>query len=289
MQHESHLNHHLHNSSDFLKNLNIDDLGLSDLFIIPSTYDRSAVGNTCEDVDLESWENAELTEQPNGIKINLIKAQELARNELLKLSESSVLEDKLKLVFGDSFDSELALQILEKFAHQDFSELAGIELVDKDAIAGGEGAFVSAIEIIYLSNQFLEANLENSQAIGHVLIEELEHYLDDRVNSDEIVSLFPTSYLAIDSKISFNSYISPTIIDAHFDGDLHIDLYKEDNFITTLFKLDPFKDNQAISLKDLEPILSELSQEGDYSLKVSIISPDGTTKVLGSVDKLLQN
>jgi hypothetical protein len=174
-------------SIDFLGNLKIADLGLerSDLFkdfrqtrhlLVDSIYDK---------IDLNSWDNIDVGDIRELTTIYLMTAKIIAKTELTAFANDSALNDRLKLIFGNSYNTELADRILEKFAREDFSELPKIETVDAEAIAGANGAFADATNSIYLSNQFIEANFTRPEVIAEVLLEEVGHYLDSQINRED--------------------------------------------------------------------------------------------------------
>jgi hypothetical protein len=174
-------------SSDILGNLKIADLGFerSDLLgdfrqarhpLVDSIYDK---------IDLNSWDNIDLDDTRELTAIYLMTAKIIAKTELTAFANDSALNDRLKLIFGDSYNTELAERIFEKFSQEDFSSLPKIETVDAEAIAGANGAFADATNSIYLSNQFIEANFTHPEIIAEVLLEEVGHYLDSQINRED--------------------------------------------------------------------------------------------------------
>jgi hypothetical protein len=174
-------------SIDLLGNLKIADLGLegSDLLkdfrparhlLVDSIYDK---------IDFDSWDNIDLGDTRELSTIYLMTAKIIAKTELTAFANDSALNDRLKFIFGDSYNTELAERIFEKFSQEDFSSLPKIETVDAEAIAGANGAFADATNSIYLSNQFIEANFTHPEVIAEVLLEEVGHYLDSQINRED--------------------------------------------------------------------------------------------------------
>jgi hypothetical protein len=296
-------------SIDLLGNIKITDSGLqkSDLLRDFTQTRHSLIDNFYDTIDFSSWENTVVSDIRELTTIYLMTAKIIAKSELTAFAHDSALNDRLKLIFGDSYNTELADLILEKFGREDFNELPNIETVDAEAIAGANGAFADTTNSIYLSNQFIEANYTNPEVIAEVLLKEVGHYLDSQVNREdaprdegEIFSLLvgnkaieesnlqedrkntiehsndlgdatfsidPEGYL----ELSKDNFSSDSLWQNNIQGDFKVDLYKDNRFITTLLNPDPYRDNQIISLKDLEPIISELSKDADYSLKVSLV------------------
>jgi VCBS repeat-containing protein len=91
----------------------------------------------------------------------------------------------MQLAFGDSFNAGVALGLAEDWAKGDFSNLPKFEIHSKDEINGANGAFAAATNTIYLSREFLRQNANNLEAVTSVLLEEIGHAVDARLNPED--------------------------------------------------------------------------------------------------------
>ncbi|MUG96320.1 DUF4114 domain-containing protein [Scytonema sp. UIC 10036] len=66
---------------------------------------------------------------------------------------------------------------------QDFSDFPEIEIRHAADINGVNGAFATATNQIYLSQDFLKINIDKPEAIASVLLEEIGHFIDAQINS----------------------------------------------------------------------------------------------------------
>ncbi|MGB3694942.1 MAG: Calx-beta domain-containing protein, partial [Spirulinaceae cyanobacterium] len=85
---------------------------------------------------------------------------------------------RLNLAFGDSWDEETASNLISNIVSK--QELPSFEVVSFNDL-NANGAFGEGT--IYLSEEFLQQNLDNPEAVGKVILEELGHYLDSQLNS----------------------------------------------------------------------------------------------------------
>ncbi|NJL67813.1 MAG: hypothetical protein HC894_15645 [Microcoleus sp. SM1_3_4] len=91
--------------------------------------------------------------------------------------------DKLNLAFGSNFDAGEATSLAQDWADGDFSNLPEIEIRNGSEINGAKGAFAKINNTIYLAQEFLMQNIGNSEEVVDVLLEEIGHFIDSRVNS----------------------------------------------------------------------------------------------------------
>lgn len=82
---------------------------------------------------------------------------------------------KLETAFGNDFDGEVANQLFNAFAEDDFSAVPTIEVVNSHDINGANGAFSITTGKIYLAAEFIHQNAENLDAVVAVLLEEIGH------------------------------------------------------------------------------------------------------------------
>jgi Ca2+-binding RTX toxin-like protein len=92
---------------------------------------------------------------------------------------------KMNLAFGSNFDALEATGLAKDWAGGDFSKLPEIEIRKGSEINGANGAFAKINNTIYLSQEFLMQNVGNSGEIADVLLEEIGHFIDSRINSSD--------------------------------------------------------------------------------------------------------
>jgi Ca2+-binding RTX toxin-like protein len=106
----------------------------------------------------------------------------LALAQLSLFAQSPTLLERMRTIFGDSWDVEKARDLVSDLAA---GHLPKIEVVDD--LSGAKGAYAADNNTIYLSNSFLLANQNQSQAIADVLLEEIGHSIDQRLNIKDTV------------------------------------------------------------------------------------------------------
>ncbi|MBD2206335.1 polysaccharide deacetylase [Calothrix sp. FACHB-1219] len=114
--------------------------------------------------------------------LQLIKLEELLKRAIGNISEfftSADYSQKMNLAFGENWDKEKAQKLIDDIIN--YSSLPSIEIVEASEINGGKGAFGSFNNTIYLSKTLLNDSTESVD----VLIEELGHYIDSQINSQD--------------------------------------------------------------------------------------------------------
>lgn len=95
------------------------------------------------------------------------------------------LDFKLQLVFGNSFNSEIAEELIQNFANNDFDSLSPIRIVSSDTINNARGAYDTVHDRIYLAEDFIRANQNSLEEIVGVVLEEIGHFIDSRINTTD--------------------------------------------------------------------------------------------------------
>jgi photosystem II stability/assembly factor-like uncharacterized protein len=95
------------------------------------------------------------------------------------------LSSKIELAFGNQIDSDAARFLIAELAGDDSTALPRIEIRDESEINGANGAFASATNTIYLSCEFLLRNMDNLPTITAVLLAEIGHAIDFRLNASD--------------------------------------------------------------------------------------------------------
>jgi surface antigen len=112
----------------------------------------------------------------------LEQALQSAQNNLKGLAKDADFNAKMNLAFGHDWNAEVFGNLVQEFAKGNFSQLPAIEILPSAAINGANGAFASVTNTIYLAKEFVEQNTGNPGAITSVLLEEIGHYIDSKVN-----------------------------------------------------------------------------------------------------------
>jgi Ca2+-binding RTX toxin-like protein len=105
------------------------------------------------------------------------------KNDLQYLLDDPDFVEKMNLAFSNLWDRDKAKTLLQSIVKGD--SLPAVKIVSSDRINGGNGAFDSYDNIIYLSDRFVADNASNQDAIKNVLLEELGHYLDAQINTSD--------------------------------------------------------------------------------------------------------
>jgi hypothetical protein len=88
----------------------------------------------------------------------------------------------MNLAFGESWDNQAANVLTQDWLNGDFSLIPPVKFVSSAEIGGANGAFAAATDTIYLSRELLAGNSANPAAVANVLLEEIGHSVDSRLN-----------------------------------------------------------------------------------------------------------
>jgi hypothetical protein len=102
--------------------------------------------------------------------------------DLSKFAAGPDFVTKMNLAFGENWDAAGAKALAEGWFHGDFSDIPPVKVVSSAEIGGANGAFAAATNTIYLSKEFLDRNAANPAAVADVLLEEIGHSVDARLN-----------------------------------------------------------------------------------------------------------
>ena len=116
--------------------------------------------------------------------VDLLTGQAMSEvyGDLSKFAAAPDFVAKMNLAFGENWDAAGAKALAEGWFHGDFSDIPSVKVVSSVEIGGANGAFAAATDTIYLSKEFLSPNGTNSVAVADVLLEELGHWVDSRLN-----------------------------------------------------------------------------------------------------------
>lgn len=114
----------------------------------------------------------------NGI---LSTGLQTAIGQLKKFVNEPAFSEKMTIAFGERIDLESATSLIQNLSNGQFSPQ--IEILSLKDINGNNGAFDVLTNTIYISEDFLLQNANNPDAIASVLLEEIGHSIDSRVNA----------------------------------------------------------------------------------------------------------
>jgi uncharacterized protein YkwD len=135
-------------------------------------------------IDIESIEKKFPRMENNIEKIN--ESWLNVENILKKTINGSNIVEIINLAFGNDLeerDYNTAISLLGSWSQGYSTNLPKIEIRKAAEINHANGAYASAIETIYLSQEFIQTN--NINTIAEVILEELGHALDRRLNTGD--------------------------------------------------------------------------------------------------------
>lgn len=116
--------------------------------------------------------------------VDLLTGQAMSEvyGDLSKFAADPNFVAKLNVPFGENWDAAAAKALAEAWFQGDFSDIPPVKVVSSAEIDGANGAFAAATDTIYLSKEFLARNGANPAAVADVLLEEIGHSVDARLN-----------------------------------------------------------------------------------------------------------
>jgi surface antigen len=111
----------------------------------------------------------------------LEKAQKIARTYLNNFANTADFNQDMKLAFGDDIDLAAALTLVQA-ASGNTKNLPRVTVISSSQINKANGAFDSLNGEIYLSKEYIKQNANNPDAVASVLLEEMGHFIDSRIN-----------------------------------------------------------------------------------------------------------
>jgi hypothetical protein len=233
--------------------------------LTPEAYDNIIL----PDASLTRMASAVSTDSNTSLpdsSVDLLTGQAMSEvyGNLSKFAADPDFVAKLNVPFGENWDAGAAKTLAEAWFQGDFSDISPVKVVSSAEIGGANGAFAAATDTIYLSKEFLAGNAANPAAVADVLLEEIGHSVDARLN----VTDSPGDEGAIFSRVVQGKELSQN----------------------ALFNLKNENDNITRRLFDGSLLDLELAQingyypkktEGDYTL--SKIDPEATQFVKNGV------
>lgn len=151
--------------------------------LTPEAYDNIIL----PDASLTRMASAVSTESNSSLpdsSVDLLTGQAMSEvyGDLSKFAADPDFAAKLNVPFGENWDAGAAKTLAEAWFQGDFSDIPQVKIVSSAEIGGANGAFAAATDTIYLSKEFLTENAANPAAIADVLLEEIGHSVDARLN-----------------------------------------------------------------------------------------------------------
>ncbi|MGL4501304.1 MAG: hypothetical protein ACRCU2_19690, partial [Planktothrix sp.] len=110
------------------------------------------------------------------------EAMDIVKEQLTQFAKVPNFVEKMNLAFGESWDTQAANSLTQDWLNGDFSLIPPVKFVSSAEIGGANGAFAAATDTIYLSRELLTGNGANPATVADVLLEEIGHSVDSRLN-----------------------------------------------------------------------------------------------------------
>ncbi|MCC3523718.1 MAG: alpha/beta fold hydrolase [Microcoleus sp. PH2017_20_SFW_D_A] len=151
--------------------------------LTPEAYDNIIL----PDASLTRMASAVSTDSNSSLpdsSIDLLTGQAMSEvyGDLSKFAADPDFAAKMNVAFGENWDAAGAKALAEGWFQGDFSDIPPVKVVSSAEIDGANGAFAAATDTIYLSKEFLTQNAANPAAVADVLLEEIGHSVDARLN-----------------------------------------------------------------------------------------------------------
>jgi Ca2+-binding RTX toxin-like protein len=101
---------------------------------------------------------------------------------LQDFAQSPDFAARMKVAFGEEIN---VADLQAAWQSGDMSRLPEIEVRPAAQINGANGAYAQAVNVIYLSQEFLDQNANNIEPIAGVFLEEIGHFVDAQLNPDD--------------------------------------------------------------------------------------------------------
>lgn len=108
-----------------------------------------------------------------------------ATAQLTNFSRQDNWLTQLQIAFGDNVDTDVALEIASQFQAGDFTLLPKLQVLTQGELGSANGAYVSELDRILVSSDFLAQIDGDINAVAELLIEEIGHKLDCVLNGIE--------------------------------------------------------------------------------------------------------
>ena len=91
----------------------------------------------------------------------------------------------IETAFGTNYNQGVANQLFTAFTQGDFSEIPEVKILSDEVLGATNGGYSAETNEIYLNERFLAENVDNTEAVATVLIEEIGHFIDAQINTED--------------------------------------------------------------------------------------------------------
>lgn len=151
-------------------------------------YNDLNQGDKLTGINLDSLDNKYgnyLPIEPRFFAENVAKKDPIAvtlKNLLFNFLGDENFSDKIRLAFGENLNNDLLESIRQEWTDGNFSNLPDVEVRSAKEINNANGAFDALNNKIYFSQEYINKNANNFKAITDVLLEEIGHFVDAKIN-----------------------------------------------------------------------------------------------------------
>ncbi|WP_019502689.1 PA14 domain-containing protein [Pseudanabaena sp. PCC 6802] len=181
----------LHANDDFLPNINTDSQTLIGYGSDPcnlshgSGHRQSAISSKelgfLDDHIIASW----LERYPKIEVAVLREALRITVEHLAAFATSTDFPQKMGLTFGDSLLNNQLTNLHNEWLEGDYWNFPNIKILPGEQLNGAFGAFGRETNTIYLAQDYIARNAANPETISSVLLEELGHFVDSKINLND--------------------------------------------------------------------------------------------------------
>ncbi|MEB3341347.1 calcium-binding protein [Okeania sp.] len=118
---------------------------------------------------------------------SLESAWSTTKDALMNFATNPNFLRNLETAFGSDLDLEKATELATVWGTGDFRGLPEIEVRSNSEMNGAMGAFSTETNTIYFSQEYLSGNADNAEVVAAVWLEEIGHFVDSIVNSQDAV------------------------------------------------------------------------------------------------------
>jgi len=109
-----------------------------------------------------------------------------AQDLLANLGRDGELLSHAAMPFGDRPNQVALTSMVQAWAALDFSDLPAVALLSATDLHGARGAYAASTNTIYLSREFIHSSIDQPSQILDVVLEEIGHFIDSRINATDI-------------------------------------------------------------------------------------------------------
>ncbi|GAB4173423.1 MAG: hypothetical protein Fur006_02730 [Coleofasciculaceae cyanobacterium] len=112
----------------------------------------------------------------------LEQSAQSVRRLLTDFATNNEFDSKLNIAFGNKVNAGALNDLLQQWETGNFTEFPTLEIRSATELNGLKGAFSSETNTIYLSQDYLTQNADNPSAITDLLLHEIGHFIDSKIN-----------------------------------------------------------------------------------------------------------